>query len=124
MEVPFGNGFFFLPALVKGVKPGMACFDEEVFGPIASVSSFETTEECLLLANQTRFGLGASIYTSDENTAMKMALALDCGTVAINAMVRSKPALPFGGIKASGFGREMSEIGLYEFTNPKSVSIG
>ncbi len=124
MEEKTETGFFFLPHILCGAQPGMACFDEEVFGPVASVSVFSEEEEMLFLANQTRFGLGASIYTADVEKAEKMALEFDCGTVTINAMVRSKPGLHFGGVKASGYGRELSEFGLQEFCNIKAVSVG
>jgi succinate-semialdehyde dehydrogenase/glutarate-semialdehyde dehydrogenase len=124
MDADFETGYFFLPVLLGHVQPGMSCFDEEVFGPIASVCSFHNQEEVIQLANQTKYGLGASIYTSDETEAQKMALQLECGTVAINAMVRSKPSLPFGGIKASGYGRELSQYGLFEFSNAKTVTVG
>ena len=123
-DASFDKGYFFLPAILRNARTGMACFDEEVFGPVAAVSTFATTEEAIFLANQTRYGLGASIYTKDEEQAARMALEIECGTVAVNAMVRSKPSLPFGGIKASGFGRELSEHGLYEFSNTKTVTIG
>jgi succinate-semialdehyde dehydrogenase/glutarate-semialdehyde dehydrogenase len=124
MEEKTDSGFFFQPHILRGAKPGMACFDEEIFGPIAAVTSFSDEEEMLRLANQTRFGLGASIYTADVEKAEKLALELDCGTVTINAMVRSKPGLPFGGVKASGYGRELSDFGLQEFCNIKAVSVG
>lgn len=118
------NPNFFLPAILRNVKPGMTCFREEVFGPIAAVTTFDTLEEAIRLANDTRYGLGATVHTCSEETAARMALELECGTVAINAMVRSKASLPFGGIKASGYGRELSEHGLYEFANAKAISWG
>jgi succinate-semialdehyde dehydrogenase/glutarate-semialdehyde dehydrogenase len=124
MNHPVEKGYFFQPTVLRKARPGMACFDEEIFGPIAAVSTFKNLEEAIMLANTTRFGLGASIYTRDEELAKKMALEIDCGTVAINAMVRSKPSLPFGGIKASGYGRELSEHGLYEFSNLKTITVG
>jgi succinate-semialdehyde dehydrogenase/glutarate-semialdehyde dehydrogenase len=118
------NPNFFMPALLRNVQPGMTCFTEEVFGPIAAVTTFETEEEAIRLANDTRYGLGATLHTRNEEMAARMALQLDCGTVAINAMVRSKASLPFGGTKASGYGRELSEHGLYEFANLKAISWG
>ena len=121
---PFDSGYFFLPVLLKNVKPGMATFDEEVFGPVASISTFTEESEAVVLANSTKYGLGASIYSANENKALEMALQLDCGTVSLNSMVRSKPALPFGGIKASGYGRELSRLGLLEFSNAKTITIG
>jgi succinate-semialdehyde dehydrogenase/glutarate-semialdehyde dehydrogenase len=124
MKEKVESGFFFQPVVLSEVKPGMACFEEEVFGPIAAVTSFSDVEEAIVLANQTRFGLGASIYSRNIQKAEKIAHELDCGTVTINSMVRSKPGLPFGGIKASGYGRELSEFGLQEFCNLKAVSVG
>ena len=124
METDFETGFFFLPVLLRNVQSGMTCFDEEVFGPIASISAYNGNEDLISLANATKYGLGASIYTKNEAAAKKLALQLDCGTVAINAMVRSKPSLPFGGTKASGYGRELSKYGLNEFSNVKTITIG
>ncbi|HRH34148.1 MAG TPA: NAD-dependent succinate-semialdehyde dehydrogenase [Catalimonadaceae bacterium] len=118
------NGFFSLPAIITGARPGMVCFDEETFGPLSSVSTFSSIQEAIDLANHTRFGLGATIHTQDEEQAQKLAEKLDCGTVAINAMVRSKPMLPFGGIKSSGYGKELSEFGMYEFANAKAIVVG
>ena len=116
------NPNFFMPAILRNVHPGMTCFAQEVFGPIAAVTRFKTEDEAIHLANDTKYGLGATIHTRNEEMAARMALKLDCGTVAINSMVRSKASLPFGGIKASGFGRELSEHGLYEFANAKAIS--
>lgn len=124
MKADTTNGFFSLPAIITGAKPGMVCFDEETFGPLSSVSTFSTIQEALDLANHTRFGLGATIHTQDEAQAQKLAEKLDCGTVAINSMVRSKPMLPFGGIKSSGYGKELSEFGMYEFANAKAIVTG
>jgi succinate-semialdehyde dehydrogenase/glutarate-semialdehyde dehydrogenase len=112
---------FFLPVLLGNVRPGMPVFDEETFGPIACISSFQSEEEVIRLANQTRYGLGASIHSADEPLARKMALQLQCGTVAINSLMRSDPALPFGGMKASGFGKEMAKEGMMEFCNLKVI---
>ena len=124
MDASVPEGSFFLPTIVRNVQPGMVCFDDEVFGPIAAITTYTGQEELVALANHTRFGLGASIYTANEQNGLKLAPFLDCGTVAINTMVRSKPALPFGGIKASGYGKELSRFGLLEFSNAKSVILG
>lgn len=102
----------------------MTCFVEELFGPIAPITTYKTIDEALLLANHSKYGLGASIYTKDVDLAQRLALQLECGNVAINSMVRSQPAMPFGGIKASGYGKELSQLGLMEFTNAKSVVVG
>ena len=111
----------FLPALITSVKPGMDAFEEETFGPLAVLTSFSTIEEAIELANSSRFGLGASVHSQNEDLAREIAERLDCGTVAINSVMRSDPSLPFGGIKASGFGRELAEEGLAEFVNLKVV---
>jgi len=124
MNKPTESGYFFQPVVLNDARPGMTCFDEEIFGPIAAVSTFNSREELISLANATRFGLGASIYSANEAEAKAIGLEIECGTVAVNAMVRSKPALPFGGVKASGYGRELSEYGLFEFSNAKTVTVG
>lgn len=111
----------FLPTLLTDVKPGMPAFDEETFGPLAVLTSFSTIEEAIALANSSRFGLGASVHSENEELAREIAERLDCGTVAINSVMRSDPSLPFGGIKASGFGRELAEEGLAEFVNLKVI---
>jgi len=111
----------FLPRIVSHVKPGMACFDEETFGPLLSVSTFRTEKEAISLANQSQYGLGATIYSKDEEKANFIAGQLDCGSVAINCLMRSDPALPFGGIKASGYGKELGREGLEAFCNQKVI---
>lgn len=124
MMRPHHEGNFFLPVILKNVRPDMTCFVEELFGPIAPITTYKTIDEALLLANHSKYGLGASIYTKDVDLAQRLALQLECGNVAINSMVRSQPAMPFGGIKASGYGKELSQLGLMEFTNAKSVVVG
>lgn len=124
MEPFASTGFFALPSILTGCKPGMVCFDEETFGPLSAVCSYSSLQEAIDLANQTRYGLGATIHTADEAKAQEIALKLDCGTVAINSMVRSKPMLPFGGVKTSGYGNELSEWGMQEFANVKSIVVG
>ena len=122
MKAGFPEGSpFFLPVLLADVKPGMPAFDEETFGPLACISTFYTEEEAVSLANNTRYGLGASVHSGDEETARRIASRLQCGTVAINTLMRSDPALPFGGIRASGFGKEMAEEGMKEFCNLKVI---
>jgi succinate-semialdehyde dehydrogenase/glutarate-semialdehyde dehydrogenase len=118
-----GRGFFYEPTMLTHVKPGMAAFDEETFGPVAAVSRVEDIEGAVRLANQTRYGLGASLWTRDLDRAEQLAAQLDAGSVFINGMVKSDPRLPFGGIKCSGWGRELAETGLREFTNVKTVWI-
>ncbi|HTW93195.1 MAG TPA: NAD-dependent succinate-semialdehyde dehydrogenase [Tepidisphaeraceae bacterium] len=119
-----GPGFFFPPTVLTGVGPGMPAFDEETFGPVAAVISADDPQDAVRLANQTRFGLGASIWTSHTDSAVALAAQLDAGNVFINGMVVSDRRLPFGGVKHSGWGRELSELGIREFTNIKTVWIG
>jgi succinate-semialdehyde dehydrogenase/glutarate-semialdehyde dehydrogenase len=102
----------------------MTPFDQEVFGPVASLIRFRTDDEAVTLANQTAYGLGASLWTRDTAKAEALARRIEAGNVFINGMVKSDPRLPFGGIKRSGYGRELSVVGLHEFTNIKTVWVG
>jgi len=114
-------GYFYPPTILANVKPGMAAFEEETFGPIIAITAAADLDEAIRLANQSRFGLGASIWTRNLQQAEKLAAEIDAGSVFINTAVRSDPRLPFGGIKNSGWGRELAEWGLKEFTNAKTV---
>jgi succinate-semialdehyde dehydrogenase/glutarate-semialdehyde dehydrogenase len=114
---------FFQPTLIVNVKPGMPVFDEEVFGPVAPVIIAGSTEEAILLANQTKFGLGVSLFTRDIKKAEELLPEFDDGAVFINSLVKSDPRLPFGGTKKSGYGRELSLHGIREFVNIKTVYI-
>ena len=116
-----GVGYFYEPTVLADVRPGMPAFDEETFGPAAAVIGAADVAEAVQLANQSRFGLGASIWTRDLTNAEKIAADIDAGNVFINAVVRSDPRLPFGGVKNSGFGRELAEQGVKEFVNIKTV---
>ena len=115
---------YYFPELLTNIKPDMAVYKEEVFGPVTTVLTFEREEQALKIANDSAYGLGAAIWTKDLEKAENMALALDAGAIAINDMVKSDPRMPFGGIKRSGFGRELSLEGIREFVNVKSVIIG
>jgi acyl-CoA reductase-like NAD-dependent aldehyde dehydrogenase len=119
-----GNGFYFAPTLLDYVTPGMAAFREETFGPVAAVIRARDADDAVALANATEFGLGAALWTQDIGLAKQLARRLEAGAVFINGMVASDPRLPFGGIKRSGYGRELGSYGLREFTNIKTVWIG
>jgi acyl-CoA reductase-like NAD-dependent aldehyde dehydrogenase len=118
-----GRGFFFAPTIVADVAPGAPMFDEETFGPAAAVIPAHDDEEAIHLANTSAYGLGANIWTRDAAHASRMAAQIEAGMVFVNGMVSSDPRLPFGGVKRSGYGRELSEIGIHEFTNQQTVWI-
>ena len=117
-------GFYFQPTVLGDVQPGMPAYDEELFGPVAALISARDAEDAVRIANDTPFGLGASIWTRDLNQGEKLTAAIEAGMVFINGLVRSDPRLPFGGVKRSGFGRELSHYGIKEFVNIKTVVIG
>jgi succinate-semialdehyde dehydrogenase/glutarate-semialdehyde dehydrogenase len=116
-------GFYFQPTVLADVQPGMPAYDEELFGPVAALISARDADDAVRIANDTLFGLGASIWTRDLAQAEKMAADIEAGMVFVNGLVRSDPRLPFGGIKRSGFGRELSHYGIKEFVNIKTVVI-
>ena len=120
-RVPAGRGAFYLPTVLSAVAPGMPAFDEETFGPVAAVVRVPDEAEAIRAANASAFGLGASLWTSDLDRAERLAAEIEAGLVFVNAQVRSDPRLPFGGVKHSGYGRELSTYGLREFTNVKTV---
>ncbi|MDQ3872002.1 MAG: NAD-dependent succinate-semialdehyde dehydrogenase [Thermoproteota archaeon] len=115
------KGSFYKPTLLKNVSHDMLVLQEETFGPIAPISIVENEMEAIKLANDTKFGLGASIWTQDLDKAEKLSRLVECGIVTVNNVVISDPRVPFGGIKNSGFGRELSRYGMIEFVNIKSV---
>ena len=117
------NGAFYEPTLVTGVKPGMPLFDDEVFGPVFAVTEADSHDQALELSNQSGFGLGMQLFTQSESMAQKFIERAEEGAVFINAMVKSDPRLPFGGVKNSGFGRELSIEGIKEFVNIKTIWI-
>jgi succinate-semialdehyde dehydrogenase/glutarate-semialdehyde dehydrogenase len=116
-------GYFYEPTVVAEVVPGMPMFDEEVFGPAAAVVRAKDREEALALANASAYGLGSSLWTHDVRAAEAFAARIEAGAVFINGMVASDPRLPFGGVKRSGYGRELSAFGIHEFTNIQTVWI-
>ena len=115
------KGYFYAPTVLADVRPGMAAFDEETFGPVAAVVSARDVDEAIELANRSRYGLGASIWTRDLAAAERLAARIEAGSVFVNGPVRSDHRLPFGGIKQSGYGRELSRDGIREFVNIKTV---
>ncbi|KAA9005538.1 NAD-dependent succinate-semialdehyde dehydrogenase [Histidinibacterium aquaticum] len=119
-----GSGYFYSPTLFDKVTQEHAAFREEMFGPVASIVRARDADHAVELANDSEFGLGATIWTSDVEKARRMSRTLDAGAVFINGLVASDARLPFGGIKKSGYGRELGSYGLREFTNIKTIWIG
>lgn len=119
-----GSGFFFEPTVVADVEEGMPVFDQETFGPAAAVTRARDDGHALDLANRSDFGLGANVWTRDLDHAQRMAADLEAGMVFVNGMVASDPRLPFGGVKRSGYGRELSAFGLREFVNIQTIWVG
>jgi len=122
-EQPSGPGWFYPPTVVADVPKDARVFREEIFGPVAPVTSFGTDDEALELANDTEFGLVAYAYTRDLDRALTVAEGLETGMVGLNLGVVSNPAAPFGGVKASGFGREGGREGIEEYLEVKYVGI-
>jgi succinate-semialdehyde dehydrogenase/glutarate-semialdehyde dehydrogenase len=116
-----GKGFFYEPTVLADVRPGIVAFEEETFGPVAAVVRAEDAAEAVRLANASRYGLGASIWTGDIDRAEILAGEIESGAVFINGIVKSDWRLPFGGVKNSGWGRELSQFGIYEFVNIKTI---
>jgi len=114
-------GYYYAPTVLGSVQRGTVAFDEEIFGPVASVIVAADVDEAVDLANDTRFGLGGAVFTEDLATGEAVARRLDCGCAFVNEMVKSHPHLPFGGVKDSGYGRELSGLGIREFVNAKTL---
>ena len=117
------KGYFYEPTILTNTKKGMPVVDEEVFGPVAAVIVVKDEKEAIEAANDTPYGLGASLWTQDIARARRIIPRIESGSVFVNEMVKSDPRLPFGGVKKSGYGRELSGFGLREFTNIKTVYI-
>lgn len=123
-ELPEGPGFYYPPSALTDVRPGMPAFDEEVFGPVAAVISAKDEEDAIALANRSIFGLGGAVFTRDLERGRAIAeTRLEAGACFVNAFVRSDPRLPFGGVKESGYGRELARHGMLEFVNAKTVYV-
>jgi succinate-semialdehyde dehydrogenase/glutarate-semialdehyde dehydrogenase len=120
-SVPDGPGAWYPATVLSGVTPDMRAYHEEIFGPVAVVHRVASADDAVALANSSRFGLGAAVFASDEQSAEQVADRLEVGMVGLNMLVRSSPELPFGGVKSSGIGRELGRFGLDEFANKKLV---
>lgn len=118
-----GNGAFYLPTVLTDVKKGMPVYDEETFGPVSAIIPVKNADEAIVVANDSRFGLGGSIWSRDLKKAESIARKIESGAVFINGMTKSDPRLPFGGVKKSGYGRELSHYGIKEFVNIKTIWI-
>ena len=119
-----GKGYFFRPTVLANVTADMPAFREETFGPVAAVVRVRDADEAVRVANDSPYGLGASIWTRDASVGERLARRIESGSVFVNGMVASDPRLPFGGIKRSGYGRELSAYGAREFTNVQTIWIG
>ena len=116
-------GFFYAPTVLVNVRAGMPVYREEVFGPVAAVIRVEDERAAVRVANDTKYGLGASVWTKDPARGLRLAAEIDAGMVSVNRRVQSDPRLPFGGVKASGYGRELGPHGIREFVNAKAVVV-
>ena len=116
-----GPGCFYEPTVLGGVEPGMAAFDEEVFGPVAALCVARDEEHAIELANRSEYGLSSNLWTADEEKALRIARRLETGGVFINGFTASNPRTPVGGVKKSGYGRELSHFGVREFVNAQTV---
>ena len=117
------QGAFFEPTVLLGVTTGMPVFSEETFGPLLAVTTFDSEQAAVTLSNHSEYGLGVSVFTEDSERIQRLIPSLEEGAVFINSLVKSDPRLPFGGIGASGYGRELSVEGIREFTNIRTVYI-
>ncbi len=117
------DGNFYQPTILADVEPGMSCYDEEVFGPVASVIKAKDMDDAIRLANKSDYGLGASIFGDDEARLKRLAKRIEAGNVYINRVVSSRAFLPYGGIKKSGYGKELGESGIKAFVNEKVIAV-
>jgi succinate-semialdehyde dehydrogenase/glutarate-semialdehyde dehydrogenase len=119
-----GTGWYYEPTLLADVTEDMPVLTEETFGPVAAVLQVRDAEEAIRVANSSPYGLGAALWTKDVDRAKALARRIESGSVFINGMVASDPRLPFGGVKNSGYGRELSSFGIREFVNIQTIWIG
>ncbi len=120
-QLPVGRGAFYPPTVLFAVEPGMPVFDQETFGPVAAVIRAKDEVDAIRVANASAYGLGAAVWTRDAQRGERVAREIEAGSVYVNGLVKSDPRLPFGGVKRSGYGRELSKEGLREFVNVKTV---
>jgi len=118
-----GRGYYYAPTILDNLSKGMPAYDDEIFGPVASLIKCKDAIDAVRIANDSNFGLGASLWTQNIESAKNIASKIETGSVFVNGMVKSDPRLPFGGIKNSGYGRELSHYGIKEFVNIKSIWI-
>jgi succinate-semialdehyde dehydrogenase/glutarate-semialdehyde dehydrogenase len=117
------NGCNYQPTLLMKVQQGMPAFEEETFGPLLNVICVKNEDEAVSLANASKYGLGGNIWTKDLEKGVALARRINSGLVFVNSMVKSEPGLPFGGVKKSGYGRELSNYGIREFVNIKTIAV-
>jgi len=122
-EIPPGEGAYYPPTVLAGVRPGMSAYDEELFGPVAALVAARDESDAIRIANDSAFGLGAAVFTRDLDRGERVAQRLEAGATFVNALVASDPRLPFGGIKESGYGRELGAYGIREFVNIKTIVV-
>jgi succinate-semialdehyde dehydrogenase/glutarate-semialdehyde dehydrogenase len=122
-EMPPGPGAYYPPTVLADVRPGMPAYDEELFGPVAAIVKAKDERDAVRIANDSMFGLGASVFTKDIARGERLTRDLEAGCTFVNGLVASDPRLPFGGIKESGYGRELGSYGIKEFVNTKTVYI-
>lgn len=122
--IPDRPGWYYPPTVLSGAAPGMPAWEEELFGPVATLIRAESEEEAIAVANDSRYGLGAAVFSADRERAERIAAdRLEAGCCFVNDFVKSDPRQPFGGVKESGYGRELSHLGIREFVNPKTVFV-
>ena len=118
-----GDGYFYQPTVLVNIPAGSPADDEELFGPVASVWKVHDIDEAIEIANSTRFGLGSSVWTNNYDEIERFITDIEAGMVFVNGMVASEATLPFGGVKSSGYGRELGVFGIREFVNIKTVKV-
>ncbi|MFW2376076.1 MAG: aldehyde dehydrogenase family protein, partial [Cellulophaga baltica] len=123
-KIPEGEGYFYPATVLEDVTQGQPAYDDELFGPVASLIKAKDNEDAMRIANDSRFGLGGGIFSKDEKKAIELAEKyFDTGMIFINSFGTAEPTMPFGGVKDSGFGREHGGFGMKEFVNVKSIMI-